>query len=348
MDLRMNKGEKIALWILAALMAAVAVAASLVPEEQTVTRGKRKHIRSVLQLQNAKNRRSSLVVGYNYELMHRYAHSNKQSIEIGISYDGSGLDSLRTGAVDLVAIPYSDTLRFDGLICSHHIDSLSVWVMRSEDRHEMRDLQVWLKAWRHSDEHKKRKDIYLKRFDPFRSRPRKTLSPYDDIIKAQADSLGMDWHMLAAVIYQESRFHIEARSHKGASGLMQMMPVTATRYGVSDPLDPVQNIAAGSLMLNRLHKRYTEVAANEVESFKLALAAYNAGVGRIKSLLNFAISKGACYDHWDSLKLMIPLMNEQVQLDSTANFLTIKGSETVRYVDRVFALYNEFKRICPR
>lgn len=343
----MNMAEKVALGVFALLVAAVITAASLVPEPYVEKKVNREHIRAVLQLQDAPKRRSTLVVGYNYELMRRYARSNEQSIELSISYDGSGLDSLRAGAVDLVAVPYTDSIRFDDLIISHHIDSSSVWVMRPEDRHEMRDAQVWLKAWRHSDEHKVRKSIYFNRFNPFRSKPRKVISPYDDLIRAEADSVGMDWHMLAAVIYQESHFHIEARSHKGASGLMQMMPVTATRYGISDPLDPEQNISAGALMLTRLQKRYSEIAADDKESFKLALAAYNAGVGRVKSLLDYADANGACTSHWDSLKLVIPQMNEHLQRDSTASFMTIKGSETVRYVDRVFALYDEFKRICP-
>ena len=347
MDWRFNKTEKTALIVLGILIAAAVTAGQLVPQEQEDAPERITHIRSVLELQDARNRRRSLVVGYNYELMQKYAQDNGQTIEISISYGDSYLDSLRAGAVDLVAVPYSDSLQLDGLVSSHHIDSLSVWVMRAEDRHELRHVQSWLRTWRHSEEHQQTKDIYLKRFSPFRSRPRKVLSPYDEIIKAYADSTDIDWRMLAAVIYQDSRFHIEARSHRGASGLMQMMPVAATRYGVSDPLDPEQNISAGAMMLKRLRDRYREVAADDVESFRFALAAYNAGVGRMKSLLDFAKHQEATYDRWDSLKLLIPEMNEAVQRDSTADFMTIKGTETLRYVDNVFAIYEEFKRICP-
>ena len=276
MDWRFNKTEKTALIVLGVLISAAVTAGQLIPQEQEDAPERITHIRSVLELQDARNRRRSLVVGYNYELMQKYAQDNGQTIEISISYGDSYLDSLRAGVVDLVAVPYSDSLQFDGLVSSHHIDSLSVWVMRAEDRHEMRHVQSWLRAWKHSEEYQETKEIFLRRFSPFRSRPRKVLSPYDEIIKAYADSTDIDWRMLAAVIYQESRFHIEARSHRGASGLMQMMPVAATRYGVSDPLDPEQNISAGAMMLRRLRDRYREVAADDVESFRFALAAYNA------------------------------------------------------------------------
>lgn len=347
MDWRFSKTEKTALLVLGVLIAAAVTAGLLVPQEQEAPPERMSHIRSILELQDVQERRRKLVVGYNYELMQRYARGNGQTIEIGISYGDSYLDSLRAGVVDLVAVPYSDSLQLDGLVSSHHIDSLSVWVMREEDRHEMKHVQNWLKAWKHSEEYQETKEIFLRRFSPFRSRPRRTISPYDEIIKAYADSAGMDWRMLAAVIYQESRFHIEARSHRGASGLMQMMPVAATKYGVSDPFDPEQNISAGAMMLKRLRDRYREVAADDVESFRFALAAYNAGVGRMKSLLDFARHQEATYDRWDSLKLLIPEMNEAVQRDSTADFMTIKGTETLRYVDNVFAIYEEFKRICP-
>ena len=63
------------------------------------------------------------------------------------------------------------------------------------------------------------------------------VSPYDELIKKYAKELGWDWRMLAAVVYQESKFSINSVSHRGAVGLMQVMPQTGLYYGVEDLTD---------------------------------------------------------------------------------------------------------------
>ncbi|MBK6894549.1 MAG: transglycosylase SLT domain-containing protein [Flavobacteriales bacterium] len=60
-----------------------------------------------------------------------------------------------------------------------------------------------------------------------------TISPYDSLFQVHADSLSWDWRLLAAVAFKESRFDTTALSYAGAGGLMQMMPTTALRMGVT-------------------------------------------------------------------------------------------------------------------
>jgi soluble lytic murein transglycosylase-like protein len=78
-----------------------------------------------------------------------------------------------------------------------------------------------------------------------------------------------------AVIHAESAFRPDAVSHKGAQGLMQLMPGTAEIYGVEDPFDAAQNIEAGVQHLAGLLVRYDG-------DVTLAAAAYNAGEGAVK------------------------------------------------------------------
>jgi soluble lytic murein transglycosylase-like protein len=92
--------------------------------------------------------------------------------------------------------------------------------------------------------------------------------PYADLIETAAEAHGVDPRLIRAVIQVESAFHADARSPKGAMGLMQLMPATARQYQVDDPFDPKANIDAGIRHLRSLLDRF-EVS--------LALAAYNAG-----------------------------------------------------------------------
>jgi soluble lytic murein transglycosylase-like protein len=94
--------------------------------------------------------------------------------------------------------------------------------------------------------------------------------PFETMIEENAAVHGVSPHLVRAVIQQESGFNPRAVSHKGAMGLMQLMPATATEYGVNDPYNPSENIRAGVAYLKGLLVRFQD-------NVELALAAYNAG-----------------------------------------------------------------------
>jgi soluble lytic murein transglycosylase-like protein len=98
----------------------------------------------------------------------------------------------------------------------------------------------------------------------------------DNLISAAASRQALAPALLRSVIKQESAFRPCAVSLKGAQGLMQLMPATAEQLGVTDPFDPRQNIEGGAAFLRQLLNRYGG-------DLKLALGAYNAGVGRVKT-----------------------------------------------------------------
>jgi soluble lytic murein transglycosylase-like protein len=105
-------------------------------------------------------------------------------------------------------------------------------------------------------------------------RAKRRMRLWSYFIYRKAKEHDVDESLVKAVIYTESYFNPDATSHKGASGLMQLMPATAEKYGVKDLYNPRQNITAGIKHLKYLLDLYPH-------NIKLAIAAYNAGVNAV-------------------------------------------------------------------
>lgn len=95
------------------------------------------------------------------------------------------------------------------------------------------------------------------------------------VINEMAPKFDLDPALVLEVVRVESNFNPRARSHKGALGLMQLIPSTARRFGVEDPLDPIQNLRGGMAYLRWLVKRFDG-------DLRLALAGYNAGEAAVE------------------------------------------------------------------
>ena len=124
--------------------------------------------------------------------------------------------------------------------------------------------------------------VYNTNLDQVKNTDSKSFSSYlketkslDDIFEQAAIKYNVPVNLLKAIGKAESNFNPNAVSRAGAQGVMQLMPATAKSLGVTDSFDPEQNIMGGAKYISQLLKKYDG-------NTKLALAAYNAGMGNVK------------------------------------------------------------------
>ncbi len=294
-----------------------------------------------------------LETGLNYELLNRFAQDNRCNINIVAASKGKDyIDSLKQGKVDIV-ITHTETMpSSEGIEISRMLNSCSAWAVSEQNEAELRQINIWISHMTESPDFLNITKRYKGSFNPIRRAEAGVvtdrISPYDSLFKEYASVLGWDWRMLAAVVYQESKFSINSRSARGAQGLMQVMPKTAEYYGIDDLFDPEKNLQAGTNHLKRLQRMFSAYGLDHEELIKFTLAAYNAGEGRIADCRNFAASQQVDNRRWEEIVRIIPLMREDSILEEESVRLgKFQGHETIAYVDNIMTIYEAICRICP-
>ena len=292
-------------------------------------------LRCAISLGSYDDTTKGLISGYNYALLKRFAQDIEAGIEIrSTQKEESALDSLKAGKLDILVVPNEGSeAHGDSVMVSIPIDSLTRWLLPGFNKARLTQVDEWIDAYHNSEDFQFYHDIYLKTYDPLRSaragRKRHVLSPYDSLIKQYADTIGWDWRLLTAVIYQESRFSISAHSHKGAEGLMQIIPSTAERYKVADRFSPEESIKGGVTYLRKLQNMFWRYAETPEDRRRFTLAGYNAGEGNVLKCLHYADSLGLEHSTWEDLESLMPLFE-------------FKWEETIAYVSRIYSYYWAF------
>ena len=189
--------------------------------------------------------------------------------------------------------------------------------------------------------------LSIKRFQDPAHRPDKSgiISAFDDLIRSKAEDIGLDWRMVAALIYQESEFHPGARSNADARGLMQVLPRFAGDQADSLYL-PEPNLRAGLRLLKRTFNTYAYL--DSLDRWRFTLAEYHAGHGHLTDARRLAIEMGRDPNSWDgSLNIALPRLMERKYFSKTRHGF-YGGGKTVDYVEEIMNRYRMYTRLVAR
>jgi membrane-bound lytic murein transglycosylase F len=153
-----------------------------------------------------------------------------------------------------------------------------------------------------------------------------------------AQQYGLDWRLLAAMGYQESKWDPRAVSFTGVRGLMQMTESTAAMMRAGDRNDPRASIFGGAKYLAKLMKVMPR-RIPEPDRTWLAVAAYNVGLGHLEDARILAQAQGRNPDRWEDVRNFLPLLSQERWYTRTKRGYA-RGWEPVRYVDNVQAYLN--------
>ncbi len=175
------------------------------------------------------------------------------------------------------------------------------------------------------------------------------ISDFDQLFISCADTI-LDWKLLAAIAYVESKFDTSSVSRVGASGLMQVMPATykqmLQRLGVEDTnaVSVKLNVMAAVEYIQVLDETFSFI--NPTERINYILGSYNGGYGRVFDAMRIAKKQGVNRYKWNNIETIMLTMNqEHIYTDSVCRFGKFDGRETTNYVKRVNKKYSEYLKI---
>jgi membrane-bound lytic murein transglycosylase MltF len=155
---------------------------------------------------------------------------------------------------------------------------------------------------------------------------RKRFTALVALFRKYSAQYNMDWMLMAAQGYQESRLDHNAKSHVGAIGVMQVMPVTGKELNVGDITQLEANIHAGVKFVRMMVDRYyAKEPMDDLNKVFFAFAAYNAGPGRVRQLRREAEARGLDPNVW--FNNVERIASERI------------GRETVTYVSNIYKYY---------
>jgi membrane-bound lytic murein transglycosylase F len=231
------------------------------------------------------------------------------------------------------------------------------WVVSKESEGLLETLNQWIRKRRHSLEY----NLIIQKYNDLSESRKATLrqnlplakagnvSEYDGIIKKYAQQIHWDWKLIAALVFQESRFNPTAKSWVGATGLMQLMPVTAKDLGLQPHqlISPEHNLKAGIKYLQWLEKSLQPHIHDKTELVKFVLAAYNVGLGHVLDARRLAEKYHLNAQKWEGNveQMLLKISKPEYYKDKVVKCGYCRGKEPVSYVKNILGYYSSYQNV---
>lgn len=298
-----------------------------------------------------------------YNRLKELSDSNGINMDVRILPDDRGIDDI-IEAVANGEIDYTIANKDIALVNKSYFENLDVntsagkpqplhWAVRNNSPDLLESINYWITNF---EKEKLYSALYFKYFsedkniqfgyDDNAGLQQGMISHFDEIIQRNAKRINWDWRLVAAVIYQESKFNPNARSWCGAQGLMQLMPGTARQVGVygNQAYNPASNIQGGTNYLKQLEKTWANIS-DYTQRVKFILASYNAGPGHVMDAARLAEKNGYPKDKWDgSVEYFILYKsNPRFYNDPVVKYGYCRGQEPFNYVRNIVKKYFDYQ-----
>lgn len=180
-----------------------------------------------------------------------------------------------------------------------------------------------------------------------KSRTSAPISEYDAIMQRVCDAEGIDWRLMSAICYNESRFKPDVVSRSGARGLMQIMPIVARHFGIprDQIMDPETNIMLAGKLIKEI-ERSLKLPADipDADRMSIILASYNGGIGHIQDARRLARKYGGNANSWASVSAFLKCKSQpEYSGDAVVRNGAFRGSgETIAFVNNVMSRYDRY------
>lgn len=191
------------------------------------------------------------------------------------------------------------------------------------------------------------------RFTQLQYRPTRVIngiSVWDDLLRHISEQVGVDWRLMSAMAYHESRFRNDQVSHKGAVGLMQVTPIVAEDLGLDEGYDlaePSTNISLAARLLRRSSRAlgFGDFPTTD-DQIAILVASYNCGITRTLEAQRLVEAEGGSKECWEDIRRMMTNMSDAEWIATSDYKMRRFGDAptTISYTESVMELYDTYRR----
>ncbi len=190
------------------------------------------------------------------------------------------------------------------------------------------------------------------RFTQLKYRPTRVvdgISVWDSQLRPIAAQVGVDWRLMSAMAYHESRFRNDQISHKGAVGLMQVTPIVAEDFGLEegyDLADPSTNISLAARLIRRSSRAlgFGDFPSTD-DGIAIVVASYNCGITRTLEAQRLVVAEGGDGASWEAIRAMMLNMSNPEWIATSDYKMRRFGDApvTIAYTEGVMELYSTYR-----